>query len=132
MTATAGADMDAGTLELPPCVPAGCKVLATSTHPQRVQITVTCKEVLSTRLNGRQSEDAIRELTSKSATFYVHPEYRIPNNKTPVSAVADGLAPLARVWEWTGAESLHPFWAIQRLSRDELQNTNELPWSYHT
>ena len=75
--------------------------------------------------------DAGRELASRSATFYVHPEYRMPNDKTPVSAVADGLSPLARVWEWSGDESLHPFWAIQRLSRDELQRQNSKDKTTH-
>ena len=46
-------------------------------------------------------------------------------------AVADVLSPLARVWEWTGAESLHPFWATQRLSRDELQRIHALDRTTH-
>ena len=52
----------------------------------------------------------------------MHPEYKVPSDQTPESAVADGLAPGVRVWKWDGDESLHPFWAIQRLSADEMKN----------
>ncbi len=129
--AKASADLEAGSLELPPCVPASGRVHATSTHPQRVAVTVTNKDVVAKKMLGKQSAGAAHALASRSATFYVHPEYKVPIDKTPVSAVADGLSPQTRVWEWSGDESLHPFWAIQRLSKDELNKKNKQDKTTH-
>ncbi len=129
--AKASADLEAGSLELPPCVPASGRVHATSTHPQRVAVTVTNKDVVAKKVLGKQSAGAAHALASRSATFYVHPEYKVPIDKTPVSAVADGLSPQTRVWEWSGDESLHPFWAIQRLSKDELNKKNKQDKTTH-
>lgn len=108
-TAKAGEDLGPGDLELLPCVPATCKVHVASTHPHRVAILVAERDV--------DGEDVV----SRSKTFYVHPEYKLPLDTTTESAVADGLDPRARIWEWTGEETLHPFWAIERMSREELQ-----------
>ncbi len=130
-TAKASADLEAGSLELPPCVPASGRVHATSTHPQRVAVTVTNKDVVAKKVLGKQSAGAAHALASRSATFYVHPEYKVPIDKTPVSAVADGLSPQTRVWEWSGDESLHPFWAIQRLTKDELRKKNDKDKTKH-
>ena len=60
-------------------------------------------------------------MVERSATYYVHPEYNIPSDATLEHAVAEGSAPEARIWQWRGDESLHPFWAIQRLSVDEMK-----------
>jgi hypothetical protein len=79
---------------------------------------------VSKRLGGKLPQDAQRELAERSATFYVHPEYKLPSDNTPVSAVADGLAPGASIWRWSGEESLHPFWAIQRMSADDMKKNN--------
>ena len=75
-------------------------------------------------MTAKQELGAERELAERSATYYVHPEYKVPSDKTPDSAVAEGLKPGVRVWQWSGDESLHPFWAIQRLSADELEKKN--------
>ena len=48
----------------------------------------------------------------------------MPSDANPENAVAEGLAPEARIWQWSGDESLHPFWAIQRLSADDLKKKN--------
>ena len=39
-------------------------------------------------------------------------------------AVASGVSPGTRAWEWKGDETLHPFWAVQRLTADELSKRN--------
>jgi hypothetical protein len=131
-TANVSADLEAGSLELPPCVPASGRVHATSTHPQRVAVTVTNKDVVAKRMFCvKQPAEAAHALASRSTTFYLHPEYKLPSDKTPVSAVAEGLSPQARVWQWSGEESLHPFWAIQRLAKDELRKKNDKDKTTH-
>ena len=105
----------------PHCAPVYGKIHATSTHPYRVAIKVTHKELVAKRMTKNKVIGGQHELVERSTTYYVHPEYKIPIDKTPDSAVAEGLAPRARVWQWNGEESLHLFWAIQRLSADELK-----------
>ncbi len=63
-------------------------------------------------------------LVSVQKTFYVHPEHRMPAYATPEGAREAGLTPATRIWQWTGDESLHSFWAIQRLSAEELKRNN--------
>ena len=90
-------------------------------HPHRVAIAVTSKDVVTKRLTTTEDASAGVALAERSTTVYVHPESKVPSDQTPESAVADGLAPGVRVWKWDGDESLHPFWAIRRLSADEMK-----------
>ena len=120
-TVRASEDMEEGALQLPPCVPLSGRAHKTSVHPHRVAITVTSKDVVTKRLTTKEDASAGVALAERSTTVYVHPEYKVPSDQTPESAVADGLAPGVRVWKWDGDESLHPFWAIQRLSADEMK-----------
>ena len=48
----------------------------------------------------------------------MHPEWKHPAD---VAVAGDGAAVAARVWEWTGDETMHPFWAVRRLTQDQLQ-----------
>ena len=57
-------------------------------------------------------------------TFYVHPEYRLPADTTPGDSVASGADVSTHTWTWKGDESLHPCWAIPRMSADDLRRRN--------
>jgi hypothetical protein len=116
--------VEAGDLELPPCVPVSGRPHATSTHPQRVPITVTNKELVARRVTAKQDAVAGTVMVERSTTYYLHPEYK-GHPKTSESAVADGVGPQARIWLWSGDESLHPFWAVQRLSADDLKKNEK-------
>jgi hypothetical protein len=96
-------DIEEGRLEIPPCAPKSGKIWATSVHPFRVAIRV------------RDGGDA----QQPQRVYYVHPEYKLPEDVTPEETAA--VAAKTLVWEWKGDETLHPFWAIKRLSRDALQ-----------
>ena len=113
--------VEAGDLELPPCVPVSGRPHATSTHPQRVPITVTNKELVARRVTAKQDAVAGTAMVERSTTYYLHPEYKVPSDETSESAVADGVGPQAHIWRWSGDESLHPFWAVQRLSAADLK-----------
>ena len=48
-------------------------------------------------------------------TYYLHPEYTLPRDVT--DAAIRATVPEAWLWQWTGDESLYPFWAVDRVSR---------------
>ena len=68
--------------------------------------------------------DAVADHVATNRTFYLNPEYKLPADATPDDAVASGVSPETRAWEWKGDESLHPFWAVQRLTANELSKRN--------
>ena len=48
--------------------------------------------------------------------YYVHPEWASPEDKT----IATDGAIEHRAAAWTGKESMHPHWAVRRLSDEDL------------
>ena len=60
MTAKPSEDVEVDVLELPPCVPLSGKFRATNTHPYRVAIKVTHKELVAKRMTGKKSRDRSR------------------------------------------------------------------------
>ena len=53
----------------------------------------------------------------KRTVYYVHPEYRMPEESK--EKLEDAVASHVRAWECKGEETLHPFWAVERLTEDE-------------
>ena len=98
------ADMDARTLELVPNAPKACRLHGVSTHPGRVPIRVHQKQP---------------QTTAVAATYYMHPEFKLPDDVTTLESHTDALD--VRLWRWSGDESMFPFWAIERLSSTELR-----------
>ena len=128
-TAQARGKLEPMGLELPPCAPVAGRIVDNSSHPQRVPIIVTTK-VRAERPSGRKKlatkgpEQADDELLTETRTFYIHPEYKLPEDTTPEDAVASGADARTRTWAWKGDESLHPFWGIPRMSADDLKKHN--------
>ena len=91
----------AGAISLPPCVPKAQKLRIDSTHPDRVLV------VVHERRQGR---------LINAVDYYVHPEWASPEDKT----IATDGASEHRAWAWTGKESMHPHWAVRRLSDEDL------------
>ena len=121
MTVVAVAELKPDTLQLPPCTPCG-KVFTTSNHPLRVAIGISQR--VERQRPGKTSQEDPAESAIVKHTYYVHPEYKLPADATPDDAVASGVSPGTRAWEWKGDETLHPFWAVQRLTADELSKRN--------
>ena len=97
-------------LRLYPCAPKGLRLLAHSDHPHRATFEVReAAEGGGGNLETRQ--------------FYLNPELRLPEAKKSASAVAEGASAVADAleWAWTGEESLYPYWAVTRLSGDEMR-----------
>ena len=110
-TVVAVAELKPDTLQLPPCTPVACgRVITTSSHPLRVAIGISQR--VERRGPPPPGESAIVK-----HTYYVHPE-------CTWTLVASGVSPGTRAWEWKGDETLHPFWAVQRLTADELSKRN--------
>ena len=120
-TVVAVAELKPDTLQLPPCTPCG-KVFTTSNHPLRVAIGISQR--VERQRPGKTSQEDPAESAIVKHTYYVHPEYKLPADATPDDAVASGVSPGTRAWEWKGDETLHPFWAVQRLTADELSKRN--------
>ena len=121
MTVVAVTELKPDTLQLPPCTPCG-KVFTTSNHPLRVAIGISQR--VERQRPGKTSQEDPAESAIVKHTYYVHPEYKLPADATPDDAVASGVSPGTRAWEWKGDETLHPFWAVQRLTADELSKRN--------
>ena len=72
----------------------------------------------------KQSEAVSETATLSQRSFFVVPEFQIPrksdtNSKT---AVADDGKPEAEwLWGEKGQESMHPFWAVRKLTEKQLQ-----------
>lgn len=93
---------EAGSIELMPCVPKYFKLRSDSTHPDRVHIYVFEKT---------------QHDRSRGHDFYVHPEWETPEEAVlPTNATGEH-----RVWKWKGGESMHPRWAVRRMTQDHLR-----------
>ena len=57
------------------------------------------------------------------AAYYVHPEYRMPEESK--EQLEDAIASGVRAWEFKGDETLHPFWAVERLTEDERRKAQK-------
>ena len=108
----ASEDLSPGAVCLPPCVPRNNKVLVKSEHPLRIRIDVNLKFLHS--LEGGENTRS----TGKDYAFYVNPELKLPTATEPSAELL--LMGLAADWEWKGDESLHPFWAVRRLTPAQL------------
>ena len=55
--------------------------------------------------------------------FYIHPEWQAPEEKVIVRTEAEGSAPAEhRAPNWTGKESMHPIWAVRRMTQEEFKS----------
>ena len=96
------ADSEAGALVLPPCVPKSSKVLKDTQSHLRVPIVVT----------------RLYTTTGISSTYYVTPEWKTPQGDT--EDLGEELGGNCTAWEFSGDETMHPFWAVARLTAQEL------------
>ena len=124
---------------LPPCVPRQCKVQDIVDHPSAARIKVQTLEAPTRRI----SKDA--QKVSREHDFVALPEFKAPApavQKTP-TAVAGGepqsseppsseplpselqSSELQWLWGQGRAETMHPFWAVRRLTTQQLDKEVE-------
>jgi hypothetical protein len=95
--------VDAFKLYLAPCIPKTMKLRSDSEHPERIKITVNAKQ--------QGAKLWTRDL-------FLHPEWQGPADEK-----VEGLHAVAcehRPWQWTGEETMHPHWALRRLTKEKL------------
>ena len=99
-----------GDIILPPCVPRRSQVFEKSTHPSAVEVTV---QVLRPTPGGDGDESKVE----RSSVLWIVPEFKIPvvNPAAAKSAVAEQW-----LWGEGAAETMHPFWAVRRMTKTQL------------
>lgn len=132
------ADVTAGQLELAPCTPkSSSRIFKTSSHPERVAVhayTPAVAAVTAKRRSAQTSktgnDDAAVAATNSDSddvavvtrTYYLHPEYRLPEDVTDMETEKANLG--TRLWRWAGDESMYPFWAVERVAEGWIQRKN--------
>ena len=113
---TAVAGMEAGCLMLPPCIPRSARILKESNSSYRVPIQVF-RAVAESELSEPEAQ-AVPSLGPR--TFGAgHTYYIVPEFKTPADVSDDSAG--AAEWEYDGTETMHPFWAVRRMTPDALR-----------
>ena len=99
---------------LPPCVPKQSKVFDKSDHPCAVPMD-------GKTLPGPEGRGPVRAFK-----VWLVPELKMPKQKGDSTAVADNTAVAdsdkAPEWIWNqgGGETMHPFWAVRRMTAQQL------------
>ena len=72
-----------------------------------------------------------RRSSGQENIYYVTPEYKIPEDST--SEKQQKEAPGIRLWTWNGEETMHPFWAVRRMTRWDLEkeSTAQAPLAFN-
>ena len=124
---TATRKVEPGEIMIPACVPKQSKVgVKNSVHPHAVEVTSRVLEPTPEAIVV--AEDDERKYV-RSATFSLHPEFKIPKRqrlaqeaKGDASDDASDDSAVADEWIWgpLGDESMHPFWAVRRMTSEQL------------
>ena len=109
-------NLSKGTLALPPCVPHASRVYDKSTHPHRVAIAVTEKSAVAVEEPPETRKGTKMPCEPQEFVYYVHPEYKMPEESK--EELDDSFASHVRAREFKGEETLHPYWAVERLTQD--------------
>ena len=123
------AKVNARSIYLPPCIPKQSVLYKRSDHPFAVEIVVKTMGATQEGHDGMQ----------RATTLFAVPEFHPPRRKETTgdtaavestaaaesAAVAENTA-LAEQWHWgeAGAETMHPFWAVRRLTQNQLDVCN--------
>ena len=129
-------DIDAKSLLLPPCVPRQSKVFEKTEHPYGVRIKVQVMD--RTKRKVKDSNNLLWE-----SDFVVLPEFKAPlqhngraarvpstpqpSKEDPTAGEDSSASPGEIVWVWGEgrAETMHPFWAVRRLTPQQLDKEVE-------
>ena len=107
----ASTQSEAKSILLPPCVPRQSTVHRQSEHPCAVHVIT--KVMRSTEQTVQPGGDNILRQREHSLL----PEFTSPElDKDPKTAVA-GVDPQ---WVWRGRETMHPFWAVRRMTAKQM------------
>ena len=128
---------------IPPFIPKQSQVFEKTEHPSAIKIVqkvmrnnaqrdaVLAKarseiaagaEEVTDSVTKQVLEAAEKEMPSvwRENIFYILPEFKSPTQEEN-SAVAASTTSTAPTWNWEGAETMNPFWAVRRLTDKQLQ-----------
>ena len=108
------ADGNVEDIVMMPCCPQSGKIHKTSTHPERVPIIVS-----ETSMGGGEGDKDAAVAAVRETTYYIHPEYKMPMDETPQASSSSAGG--SRAWRWSGEETMYPFWAVERLTTDDMK-----------
>ena len=101
---------------LPPCTPRQSKVHEKTEHPYAAKMTLKVMRAIESLEHG----SVLRE-----QTLHVLPEWKIPQRKENTAVAGEPGSTAADHIEWiwgdNEAETMHPFWAVRRLTDKQLQ-----------
>jgi hypothetical protein len=111
-------------LQIVPCVPKSGKSYKCSEHPQRIPITVVRRvkqaNAVTQPLSSKSTDTAVavEPVEEVENIYYVHPEWKTPKGTIPDAKQRDCGAEME--WDWAGDETMHPFWAVRRLTTTQM------------
>ena len=124
----AAEDLNENVLKLLPCAPKNGKAVRTNTHPERAAVRVKQRSPV---------------LETEWTTFYISPEWKAPDvaEKRECEDTEEGASETGEAdaeaqeanraavaafkrWTFTGEESMHPYWAIERMTEEEITKRN--------
>ena len=113
----AGANMPAKSLLLPACVPRGCKVHdVQNEHPMAVRVSVALSDSTS---DTAKADHGAPANVARRVEYHLLPEFKAP---TAVAAnPGEGQDEQRLIYSKDDSESMHPFWAVRRISDAALQ-----------
>ena len=121
---TAGANMQVRALMLPPCIPKQRKVYdVTNEHPMAVDVSVT----LALKKGDDPNETAVAAgqgtPPARTSNWLLCPEFKAPTLAPTAVAANAGGGPAEPEWIYSKDrnETLHPFWAVRRLTDADLE-----------
>jgi hypothetical protein len=107
-------DIDKGCLHLFPGVPKSNRVHTKSTHPERARIQVWAPDDYTTSQLGEIDADAV------ASEYFLHPEWKHPELEGTPEEISQA-GPDAVPCKWSGDETMYPYWAVERITAEELR-----------
>ena len=117
----AGANMPAKSLLLPACVPIGCRVMdVQNEHPLAVRVSVALSDGTSDNV---KAEHGAPSNVKRRVDYLLLPEFKAP---TAVAAnPGEGQDEQRLIYSKDDSESMHPFWAVRRITTAKLQEERQ-------
>ena len=122
----ANAKVAAETIALPPVVRKASMMLRKSEHPHAIRLTIAVKRVREEDATGCSDNT-----TARQRYVFVNPEFSPPIEATGSPAVAGRDAAIEWEWDPKGNETMCPFWAVQRMTRRQLDAAASASDEYH-
>ena len=108
-------DLGPDTVMLPPCIPRQSRVHEKTDHPHAVKVVQKTVRMTTDEVKSDEAK------VLRSRAFFLIPEFKAPVQDTARTAVADDSV-TGVSWKWSpvGEETMHPFWAVRRMTAPQM------------